>query len=281
MRKNKLFAIGDVARHFHLSAGTLRHYEREGLLTPEYVDADSGYRFYGYRQFEVLSTICYLRTLDLSLTEIACFLKNRNINKIEKMLLRQKAAVVQKQKELKRIKRKIDNRLQWLQDVGKSRFDEIREIELPECRIAEITVSVQLKSAFDMEAPVRKLEEVQAEAVIFLGKVGCCISAENLRAGKYDNYDSVFLLLDDEDRFVGKVSRLPPVKAVSIRFRGHHAQAPEQYRKLAAYMAENGLEIAGFSREITLVDQGVENNSDKFVTEISIPVFHTAGKENK
>lgn len=36
--KEKLFQIGDVAKMFHISVGSLRHYEKEGLLQPEYID---------------------------------------------------------------------------------------------------------------------------------------------------------------------------------------------------------------------------------------------------
>ena len=54
MEDKKLFWISDVAKMFHVSAGTLRHYEQAGLLAPEYTDPDTGYRYYGIRQFEVL-----------------------------------------------------------------------------------------------------------------------------------------------------------------------------------------------------------------------------------
>ena len=40
-----------------------------------------------------------------------------------------------------------------------------------------------------------------------------------------------------------------------MRFRGHHLQSLEQYRRLAQYMQANGLEICGFSREITIPAQ--------------------------
>lgn len=60
-RTQELFSIGDVAQLFHLSVSSLRHYETIGLLTPEYTDPATGYRYYGPRQFEVLNTIRYLR----------------------------------------------------------------------------------------------------------------------------------------------------------------------------------------------------------------------------
>ena len=49
----QLFSIGDVAKFFHLSVSSLRHYEALGLLTPERVDPNTGYRSYSIRQFEV------------------------------------------------------------------------------------------------------------------------------------------------------------------------------------------------------------------------------------
>ena len=63
----KLFQIGDVAKMFRISVGSLRHYEQAGLLKPEYIDENSGYRYYSTRQFEVLNTIRYLRLLDMPL----------------------------------------------------------------------------------------------------------------------------------------------------------------------------------------------------------------------
>ena len=38
------------------------------------------------------------------------------------------------------------------------------------------------------------------------------------------------------------------------------------------YITEHKLEISGFSREITMVDYGITNDTNKFVTEIVIPV---------
>lgn len=119
----KLFSIGDVAKLFHISVSSLRHYEDVGLLTPEHIDSDSGYRYYSIRQLEVLNTIRYLRVLDLPLSEIADFLGNRDVERIEEKLRQQKEAVIAKQAELKRIERKIDNRLRTIADAKNSDED--------------------------------------------------------------------------------------------------------------------------------------------------------------
>ena len=99
MDRKNLFPIGEVSKLFHISVSSLRHYEHIGLLTPEYISSDSGYRYYGTEQFEVLNTIRYLRALDMPLAEIEDFLKNKDISRIEEKLLQQKHAVLKKQQE--------------------------------------------------------------------------------------------------------------------------------------------------------------------------------------
>lgn len=243
-----------------------------GLIVPEYIDPDSGYRYYSARQFEVLNSIRYLRALDMSLKEIGDFLGNRDVERMEEKLLIQKKAVIARQDELKRIERKIDNRLRMIADAKNSVLDRVQFTRKSACRMVWMSDSLKIRGFLDMEAPMRKLEQEQAEALIFLGKVGVSISPENLKAERFDHYDGIFLILDEEDHFEGETIRLPETRCASIRFRGSHAEAPEQYRRLLASIHAQGLKISGFSREITMIDHGITGDANKFVTEISIPV---------
>ncbi len=274
MNKENLFGIGDVARLFHLSVSSLRHYENEGLLKPEYTDPRTGYRYYSTRQFEVLNTIRYLRVLDMPLSEIADFLGNRDVDRIEEKLRQQKDALETKMRELARIERKIDNRLRGIADAKNAPLGVIRRMLSPGARFVWMTMadSFHIDSFLDMETPIQDLIHRTDEAVVFLGKVGVGISAEHLTNGSFSEYDGVFLVLDDEDQYTGEVMRLPETECVSIRFRGSHPEAPAQYERLLAYIRENRLRITGFSREITLIDYGFTDDTEKFVTEIRIPI---------
>lgn len=272
MDKQNLFSIGDVAKLFHISVSSLRHYEDLGLVAPEYIDPDSGYRYYSTRQFEVLNSIRYLRVLDMPLGEIADLLKNRDVDRMEEKLLSQKQAVIEKQRELMRIERKIDNRIRMIEDAKGSVFDTVMLSRKSAFRMVWVGGSLKIRGFLDMEAPIRKLEQEQAEAMVFLGKVGVGITPENLKAGNFESYDGIFLILDDEDRFTGETTAISETLCATIRFHGSHAEAPAQYKKLLSYITEHRLEIAGFSREITMIDYGLTNDTEKFVTEISIPV---------
>ena len=268
----ELFRIGEVAKMYHISMGTLRHYEQAGLLKPEYIDAQTGYRYYGVRQLEVMNTIRYLRVLDIPLPQIAEFLQNRDIPVIQEKLKKQKSLIQQKQKELELIERKIDHRLEQLQDAVESELDQISVKEIPAGRLVWIRDSLKLSSYLDLEYSIQKLQKNQKEPLAFLGKVGVGISKENLEQGNFQNYERVFLMLDEEDQYEGKVEQFPAEQCVTIRFCGSHAEAAEQYEKLIQYIRKNGYRIDGFSREITLIDYGITNDPEKFVTEIRIPV---------
>lgn len=272
VEEKQLFQIGEVAKMFRVSMGTLRHYENRGLLMPEYTDPETGYRYYGIRQLEVLNTIRYLRVLDFPLAQIADFLGNRDVSVIEEKLESQKKIIEEKKRELEVIAKKIDHRLQMLRDAASSRLDEISIQEMPESRVRTIHDSLKLDSYLDLEYAIRKLDENQKEPLIFLGKVGVGISKEKLERGEFGCYDQVTLILDDEDTFEGETEKIPVQTCASVRFCGSHKEAPEYYRKLTEYIREHGYEISGASQEITLIDEGITSNTEKFVTEIRIPI---------
>ena len=84
--------------------------------------------------------------------------------------------------------------------------------------------------------------------------------------------DIRFFVLDEADRFAGDVIDLPASLCARVRFRGHHAESPAQYRRLMQFIREEGYTAAGFSREITVIDYGFTPDTEKFVTEIMIPL---------
>ena len=266
MDKGDLVQIGDIAKMFHISVGTLRHYEKSGLLLPEYIDANTGYRYYSTRQFEVLSTIRALRALDMPLEQIADFLHNRDIDKMMKMLEQQREIVIHKQNELKIIENKIERRIKLIEDAVSSEFGSIKIKQIPAQRVAWLRNTLSLNSYLDLETSIRQLEKDENETVAWLGKVGVGIAKEKLNNKKYDEYDMVFLILDKDDIYTGNTEIWKEETCVAIRFCGSHNDAPEQY------IAEHKMAICGFSREITMIDNGITNDEKQFVTEIQIPI---------
>lgn len=272
MKDRELFRIGEVSKLFHVSISILRHYDKIGLLCPEYTDSETGYRYYSTRQFECLNTIRYLRALDIPLDEISKVIKNRNTDDIANLLLRQRKEVIKRKNELEMIERKIDNRLKQLQDALSSEIGVIKEEIKGERRLALINKKLAPKNYLDLEHSIREIEKTEKTPVTFLGKVGVGISENNLNEHRYKAYDMVFIILEEEDRFKGSTILLPTESCVTVRFRGGHENAPRYYEMLIKYIENNKYKISGFSKEITMIDYGLTDDVSKFVTEIQIPV---------
>ena len=273
-KKNKrgMFFIGELAALFHVSPGTIRHYEDLGLIKPAYVDPDTNYRFYELSQFEDLHTVRYLRSLGMKLDDIGNFLRDRSVPEILDLLEAQKAEIRVRQRELRIIERKLEKRIQNIKDAWNGPTGEIELKTVDKQRFLTLERKIHNSNNDDLERAIQELEKNQRTSLVFLGKVGVGISKEHLLEEKLDTYDFVFLNLDQEDSFTGKVLSVPAQLCVVTRLKGSHKDAPVVYKKLLNFIAENNLEILDFSREITLIDWGFTSDQDLYVTEIQIPV---------
>ena len=63
--------IGEFAKICDTKITILRHYDRQGLLKPEYIDRFTGYRYYSKDQIPVFFRIAVLKKVGFSLSEIS------------------------------------------------------------------------------------------------------------------------------------------------------------------------------------------------------------------
>lgn len=267
-----LLRIGEVARLFNLSVGTLRHYEQIGLLDPARIDPASGYRYYGSRQLSTLNTISHLRVLDLPLAQIREFVTTRDVDLMQRQLAQQQEIIERKRRELERVSRKINSRLALLHDALNNELNIICTIDAPELRCAVLRERVNPTDAYALEWQIRQLQTGQHETFVFLGNSGVGIAPERLAAGDFDGYDEVFLLLDGTDDYLGDVEVRPAARYLTVSFRGTHGQATPRYERLLDYMHECDLSPAGPSREIAPIDDIISDDPGAYVTRIAIPV---------
>lgn len=73
-----MYTIGVFSSMNKITTKTLRHYDKIGLLKPELVDNDSGYRYYSSDQFLTLYKIKMLQQMGFELKEIAGLMSNPN-----------------------------------------------------------------------------------------------------------------------------------------------------------------------------------------------------------
>ena len=270
--KKDLYQIGEVARLFHLSISLLRHYDKTGLVTPEYTDPDTGYRYYSIRQFECLNTIRYLRALDMPLEEIGDFLHNRDTGRIQELLSKQLVQVHKKQQELTVMEHQIKNRLNQIQGALSAHPGEIFLEKKAPLKLACMKKQLNPENYLDLEYSIREMEQGNSPASIFLGKVGVGLFYESLKAHRFKPYDFVFIILEEDDPIKGQVIHIPESIWAIVRFHGSHEQAPGFFEKLLAYFKDEGFAPESFALEMTLIDYGFTHDQSQFITEIQIPL---------
>jgi DNA-binding transcriptional MerR regulator len=127
--------IGEFARLGQVSPRMLRHYDELGLLAPERVDDDSGYRFYSVHQLERLHRIVALRDIGFGLEQIRQILtEDISVEELRGMLRLRRAQIEQvvgeEQDRLRRVEAHL-RALEWsdimeLEDVVIKQTEPIR-----------------------------------------------------------------------------------------------------------------------------------------------------------
>lgn len=69
---------GQFAKVLGISKDTLFHYDRLGILSPEFI-AENGYRYYSINQIDVFKVISILKELEMPLKEIKEYLKKDHL----------------------------------------------------------------------------------------------------------------------------------------------------------------------------------------------------------
>lgn len=265
-----LFTIGETAALFKINIRTLRYYDKIGLLTPAKVDPDTGYRYYSTKQFERLNTILYLKALKMPLDKISFFFKCKEISVMEDLLNEQKNSIHNMICELQKAEKKIDSRISQLKYALESPLNNIELKNFPD-RYA-IYLKKDMPVSDDLEYPIRELESsCPSIPGIFLGKVGVRVSMENLLKRDFGSFSGIFITAETgEDINCSTV--IPGGIYVIMRFTGTHSLSGIYYSKMLEYIEENSLSVTGDSIEITLIDSGITNDTDSYVTELQIPV---------
>lgn len=269
--KRTLFTIGEMARLFHMNIRTLRYYDEIGVLKPEYVNEETNYRYYSTVQFEHLNTIKYLRALDVPLEKILIFLNEKEVSTILSIFEEQRERILKKREQLSRIEKKITNRMEQIEAALTAPYGQVIVKHIPQREI--VLLEKKITREEDLEPLIREIsKKTYLDDAIFLGKVGVSVSQEDLKNGEFKHFSSIFVILEDEDDFMNKDMVLQEGVYATVRYRGTHEEASSYYAMLLDYLMDSGLHIKGDSIEITMIDAGMTNDHNQYVTELQIPI---------
>jgi len=268
--KNK-FSIGEMAKLHNTTIKTLRYYDEIGLLKPIQTDSQNGYRYYSTEQFEQLNTIQYLKLLGFSLKEISRHLEHRDIDGFLELLQKQKQLTEMKIKELERINRRFETRIKEIYSAREIRELEVVSIKhIKERKVVRLMEKIQ--SEPELEVSLRQLENIaNMNSSIFIGGVGLTVSLEHIKNNKFDVYNSIFILRE-EDKQNSLETTIPEGQYACIYYRGNHSDSPCYYKILLNYIQDQRFHIIGDAIERTIIDHFISGSKEDYLTEIQIPI---------
>ena len=267
------FSIGEMSRLMNVPIKTLRYYDEIGLFKPVEVNRDTGYRYYSTEQFEQLDIIKYLRLLGVPLAEIAAHFTQLRVENFLQLLKRQEKTIDEKIQELQKTRQKFGSRIAELEQALQGTEVGIPVIKrYPSRRIIRLQASVRRGPGLEMM--IRKLEKLigGTHSPIFIGKVGFTVSAENLLQENFQEYSSVFILMEEAMAESSLSAMLPAGEYACLLFQGSHNDSTEPYRRLLSFVAQQGRRMHGEAVERAIVDEFISGDSKHYLTEIQLPV---------
>jgi DNA-binding transcriptional MerR regulator len=270
-----MLSIGDFARLGQVSPRTLRHYDELGILRPERVDRESGYRFYGVAQLERLHRVVALRDLGFSLDRIGELLDDDPpLEQLVGLLRDRRAEIEQSVSEEQARLRRVEAHLRALEAADPATSRDIVLKSTQPLRIAEIADTAP---GFGHEnlGPVfmRVLPEVAAHLERGEAQPGITVAwyeelSDDGTVVLHAGFDIGDQVVDATGRV--RVVDLPVVEVASVVHRGSMDNVVPVYEVLVRWIEDSGYRLDGRSRE--LYHEWHSDDPARSVTELQMPV---------
>ena len=254
-----MFRIGEFSQIARVSGRLLRYYDSIGLLRPQHIDAQTGYRYYSAGQLQQLNRILALKELGLSLDQVARMLDERvSAAEIRGMLTLKKAELEQSLAEEAARLRHIESRLVQIEQQG-SLGD--YDVVLKSASAAPLLSTRAIYPKFD-------------DAIAALREIAQAVRAQVAAAARENIVVIAHSDFDDEDldleigvtlnRQINKPVRLPSRSELALTElpasgtlativrTGPLYQSHLAFGKLGLWMEANSYQIAGPCREVFL-----------------------------
>lgn len=266
-----LLRISEFSRLSGIRRKNLIFYDEIGLLRPERV-ADNGYRFYSYRQLEIVNVIVALQEVGMPLSEIKRYLSERTPAALIELFTAQKKNVGEKLRRLHRIRAMIDTRLAITR--GAATIDPSK-LELRSCAEEFLFAGEEIPRGAtpdDEEKAFEAFYELcDREKITYGYPLGTIISRQNLLSGNYRSPSRFFFKFPKAEGAQHKLSK--PGGLYLTGFERAAYDGPQKiYGRLFDFMESEGLSPAGDSYEEFLLDEIAVQSRDDCLLQISIRV---------
>lgn len=258
----KRWKVGQIADLFGISTQTLHHYDRIGLFSPYERDPYTGYRFYLQSQIYKLANIVYMRKQGYSLREIMNYFSTMSFSDRTAELESQAKLLDYEVGRIGCISKAIRSKIQYIENSDfEDKIDNFEIMDVEERQYIEIGPEQDLYSSevfyFFPTVVINK-----PNAKIF----GACI-LETDDLFSFTSYLSESLVLEEHLRVI------PARQVLRCFYTGPYETIGNRVLEAIRYAQSRNIKVARYSVHYNIIDQFVESDPHRYVTEIQVPIW--------
>ena len=269
-QKEMYLTTGEFARLTGVTKHTLFHYDEIGLFSPA-VKGDNNYRYYTVSQLDVFDVIWTLQELDMPLKEIKSYLEHKSPGALLQLLEKEEAIIDGKLSQLKKTKKWLRRKRQFITDALEQDYTKIQE---KECN-AQYYIASHADAADDFSLALKIGELIDyCEKLGFKSthNIGYLHSRAQIEKGIYDDYRNIYLILDAPPSKI-RYRLKPGGRYLFVYHKGHWKTIGDSYDRLFSYARENKLTLGDFFYEDSLFDELTMYGYDNYITQISVQLL--------
>lgn len=264
------YSIGEMAKLNNVSIETLRHYDRQKLLSPDFINEKTGYRYYSAKSFMKMDIIKKCRAIGLPLEEIKDVMKDYDsLESIMNVLENQKMIVDKKLMELHSIHssiRALQSDIKKALNVGINNIfikdnDERQLIKYDYCG----------RYTQEFEINLRKtLVEIEKNYNSFNYQIVFQTSYSDLYNNDNLTYIQTMIKLDNINNEDANTVIFPKGKYLTMYFDDTFYNTKKYYDIFTQYIKDNNIYVVGDFHEIYVMTRANQNGEIKALAQIEI-----------
>lgn len=262
-------SITELAKLRQVTSETLRYYDRIGLITPDYVDPQTRYRYYSIRQYEKLGTIKELRQLGMSIHDITDYFSGRNLRKSHQLLLHQLELLEEEIRKQQLLSEILRRKLHFLSEISPPPpVDKVFCRAFPQRYM--ITFGEPAGGSREHAFAFTRLERYLDEVAPILASDRIGVYADwHLLEPSDDYIPAVPMIFVERDAIESEHKRtIPPGDYLCMNYRrGELERYHPSFARLHTYMAEHGWVLNGMIFQFYKIDVTLTSDPDETLME--------------
>jgi DNA-binding transcriptional MerR regulator len=269
-----MFKIGDFSRLSSVSIRMLRHYDKLGLLVPDYIDEMTGYRHYTARQLRVVNKIQKLKEMGFALAVIKEMLAQQgNIEQLRRYFAVREAEVREELSHLQKQGRLLESSLELWREDGIQMDYHVMIKDVP----ARSVISL------------RQIIPTYGHEGQLWARIGTELASQRVRLAATPYVTAIFHDPEYRESDVdveiqqavegsytdcGEVvfKEAPGLRVAAVMVHGSYEQMQAVQEVAAQWMEDNGYELSGPMFNIYHVSPAQDPNPENWVTEVCYPI---------